>query len=131
MNKISKILFVVVILLVTVVGIPRAALGAESDEYISDVKVVSAESEDEAIRQLKEAGYTPVMNNLAEEKPELSSPFVYVGYRTSKNVSESIETTDKKNAGSVFGDPALMIGGVAMIIGVVVGMFSMKVRPRK
>ena len=120
----------IAILLVPVFGGTIVAYGASEDEYVSDVKIVSGESEEDVLGQLREAGYQPVLTNLAAEKPELAAPFVYLGYKTTKDPSRAMEITSSGTVGSVFGDSALMIGGVAMIIGVVIGMISMKVKPQ-
>ena len=130
MNNIVRSIVLIVVLMVTVLGFPKVSFGAENTEYISDVKIVSATSEEEAIRQLTEAGYIPVKNNLSNEKVKLSSPFVYFGFKTTKNPSRAMETIDQKNVGSIFGDSALMIGGIGMIIGLIIAMISMKVRPQ-
>ena len=101
------------------------------EEYISDVMIASGTSEEAIINRIREAGYTPIMKNITAEKPELASPYVYLGYRTTTDPAESLENREAGSTGSVFGDSALMIGGIAMIVGVVVGMISMKIRPRK
>ena len=100
-------------------------------EYISDVMIASGTSEEAVINRIKEAGYTPVMKNITEEKPELSSPYVYMGYRATTDPAGALENKGAGSTGGVFGDSALMIGGIAMILGVVIGMISMKIRPKK
>ena len=71
MNNIVRSIVLIVVLMVTVLGFPKVSFGAENTEYISDVKIVSATSEEEAIRQLTEAGYIPVKNNLSNENYHL------------------------------------------------------------
>ena len=109
----------------------RSTTDGGGEEYISDIMIASGTSEEAVINRIREAGYTPLMKNITAEKPELSSPYVYMGYRTTTDPARALENTGAGSTGSVFGDSALMIGGIAMIIGVVIGMISMKVRPKK
>lgn len=128
MNNIRGILLLVILVLPMMGSV--VSLGAEREEYISDMKIVSADSEEEAIKKLKEDGYEPVMKNISDEKPELASPYVYIGYRTTTDPAGALELKKAGSTGSVFGESALMIGGIAMILGVVIGMISMRVRPQ-
>lgn len=138
MKYMKRTILAVAILVISLVAFPICASGAtdtssspEGGEYISDVRIVSGESGEEVIQRLKDAGYTPVLKNIADEKPELSSPYVYVGYRTSTDPAAALELREAGSTGSVFGESVLMISGIALIIGVVVGMVSMRVRPRE
>jgi hypothetical protein len=130
MKKMIVSMLAIVVLLTSVLTFTKVSFGAADNEYISEVKVVSAGSEDEAIKQLTESGYIPIRNNIAKEKPELASEFVFIGYRTTSDPSKDLGVSGAGSTGSVFGDSALMIGGIAMIVGVVVGMISMRVRPQ-
>lgn len=112
----------------------RAADSPSSEEggsgvYISDVMIAAGASEDEVVDQIKKAGYIPVIKNIADEKPELASPYVYLGYKTTTDPSEAMENKQLQSTGSVFGESALMIAGFTMIIGVLIGMISMRIRP--
>ncbi len=102
---------------------------AGSGVYISEVMIAAGTTEKDAIDRIKKAGYIPVMRNIADEKPELASPFVYMGYRTTTDPSEAMENKNLQSTGSVFGESALMIAGFTMIIGVLIGMVSMRIRP--
>ncbi len=130
MESIKRTLIVFAILLIPLFGFLKVSQAAEVQEYISDVKVVSALSEAEAVKRLKEAGYTPIMTNIASEKPEMAASFVYLGYRTTTDPAGAMELKGAGSTGSVFGESALMIGGIAMILGVAVGMISMRIRPK-
>ena len=128
-NTIKK-LFILVILMTPMIFAAPISYGAQGGEYISDIKVAVGESMDEALGKLQDAGYIPVRKNVSEERPELASDYVYVGYRTTTNSEESIEGREASNTGSVFGDAGLMIGGFGMVLGVVIGMISMRIRPQ-
>ena len=131
MNHIRRVLVVAAILMVSLVSVAGVSRGAAREEYISTVKVVSAASEQEAVNQLKEAGYTPILKNIAEEKPELASDYVYIGYRTSTEPGSAMDQGQPMATSSVFGDSAIVIGGAGVILGVVIGMISMRIRPQK
>lgn len=120
----------IMILIVPVMFVKPASCAVSHDEYISELRTFSGDSEQEVIRKLRAAGYEPVMENIANDRPELNSPFVYVGYKTTTDPDESVEGRETENTGSVFGDASLMIAGVAMILGVAVGMISMKIKPK-
>ena len=130
MKGIRKTVVFLVILLIPMLLAAPVALGAQDSEYIKETKIASGESQEDVIRRLQDEGYTPVMKNIAEEKPELASDYVYIGYRTTTNPDESIEGRGSEFTGSVFGDAALMIGGGGVILGVVIGMISMRIRPK-
>ncbi|MCR5791629.1 MAG: hypothetical protein K6G65_00535 [Lachnospiraceae bacterium] len=124
-----KIIIITMLLLLPMYAVLPIAYGAEACEYVSEIKVVTGSSKEDALRKLQDVGYTPILKNLAEEKPELDSDYVYAGYKTTTDPAASIEGRSATSTGSVFGDSALMIGGIAMVIGVVIGMISMWVRP--
>ena len=130
MIKTGKMLLFLSVLLLSMVAYAPVSRSATGSEYINDVKIVSGDSEDEVIEKLRDAGYTPVMTNIAKERPELEKAYVYVGYKTTTNADESIEGDLTEATGSVFGDAALMIGGVGIVIGVVIGMISMRIKPK-
>ena len=131
MKSMRKPIFIIATFMICALLSGPAAYGAEKNEYISEMKIVTALSEEEAIKELRDSGYVPILKNIAEEKPELESDFVYLGIRTTTDPAENIENTAADSVGSVFGDSSLMIGGVAVILGVVIGMLSMRVRPRE
>ena len=100
----------------------------EKTRYISETEVVSADTEEDALNKLKHGGFIPVMKNLAESG-DGSAPYVYMGYKTTDDPAGSIENSADMNTGSVFGGSyAIMIGGIGVILGVVIGMISMKVK---
>lgn len=103
-------------------GPVRANDLSDGNNNTYEYTVVSADSEEEAITSLREQGYEPVMENIARYSSELSGEYVYVGYKAS--------TTSSENAisGSVFSDSFVtMIWAFGLIIGVLIGMFSMKI----
>ena len=119
----------IIALLSPVMVINTASHAQEKDKYISETRVFCGESEEEVIERLRMSGYEPVMTNIAKERPDFKSSFVYIGYKTTTDPDESVEGRASADSGSVFGDSSLMIAGVALIIGVAVGMISMKIRP--
>ena len=130
MKGIKRFVLIMAVFLLPLTFAVPISLASETETYISEVKVMSGNTEAEVITALKEAGYTPILHNLAKENKGMSGKIVYVGYKTTSNPGESMEGVDDLNIGSVFGDSAIMIGGIAMIMGVVVGMLSMKIRPK-
>ena len=107
------------------------SVAAEVTERVSGTEVVRADSEKEAMDQLKKDGYTPVAKNLADDDEKFAGKFVYMGYKTSDDPAQSIENSISNDTGSVFGGSyVIMIGGFGMILGVIVGMISMKVKDK-
>ena len=130
MKGIKRFVLIMAVFLLPLTFAAPISLASDTETYVSDVKVVSGNTEAEVIKILKDAGYTPILKNLAEENKGMSGKIVYAGYKTTSNPGESMEGVEDINTGSVFGDSAIMIGGIAMIMGVIVGMLSMKIRPK-
>ena len=130
MKKYVRYMILCAALFVCVCGIPSMSYAAQDSEYICDTKVISGDSEEDVTARLRAEGYTPILVNIAQERPELKADFVYLGYKTTTEPQESIEGKNPDNIGSVFGDMALMMGGFGIVLGVLIGMVSMRIRPR-
>ncbi|MCR4842546.1 MAG: hypothetical protein K5840_04715 [Eubacterium sp.] len=104
----------------------RAGTGQTS--FVSDIRVVNADSQDAAYEQLESEGYIVVENNLAEQNPDLSSRYVYLGYKTTTDSARAITGTGSDATGSVFSSSNMvMFGGFGVIVGLIAGMLSMKI----
>ncbi len=71
MKSMRKPIFIIATFMICALLSGPAAYGAEKNEYISEMKIVTALSEEEAIKELRDSGYVPILKNIAEEKPEL------------------------------------------------------------
>ncbi len=96
----------------------------DSSHSKMDYKVVCADNEQEACDMLEDMGYTPIDVNVAESDKRVTDEVVMVGY---KEVSESERDRELTEVGSVFGkSQIIMICGAGVIVGIIIGMVSMK-----
>ena len=100
----------------------KAADSSGTDDNTYQYTVVSADSEEEAIASLRYQGYEPIIKNIANDSPKLAGEYVYVGYKA------STDSMDDTANGSVFSNSVVaMIWAFGLFVGVLVGMFSMKI----
>ncbi|SDB07383.1 hypothetical protein [Eubacterium oxidoreducens] len=96
----------------------------ETDRDSFTYEVVAADSKEEARKILEANGYTLIDKNVADYEDAISDKAVYVGYRI---VDEAQADKAGAYSASAFGKSSIvMIGGTGVVVGVMIGMLSMK-----
>ena len=103
-----------------------ANVNVDSAHGAMKYEVVCADSEQEACEMLEDMGYTPIQQNVAASDDRVADKVVMVGF---KEVTENEADGELSGVGSIFGKSQLvMICGTGIVIGIIIGMISMKIK---